>query len=136
MKEKDLKAELKSAMKAKDAEKCNAIRMVLGEIPRLNKKKGERVTEGEINKIIAKLVKSEKDTLSKAGIDESKSEYLTVLTSYLPKMMTKEEITAWILDNLDMNDYNVPIQAMKDVMKSLKGKADGNLVKEVLTEGK
>lgn len=133
MLEKDLKIELKKAIKHKDVEKKTAIKMILGEVPRLNKKKGEKVTEEEISKIITKLIKSEILLLSYSGIDESKSEYLNILKGYLPKMMSEKEIEEWILDNIEISDYNNPIQAMGLIMKSLKGKADGNVVRNVLT---
>lgn len=132
MKEKELKAELKAAMKAKDAERCNAIKMVLGEVPRLNKKKDDPVTEEEINGIITKLIKSEVALLEYAKMDETKSEYLSVLRSYLPKMMTVEEIRTWVLDNVDFSAYNNKMKAMGFIMKGLQGKADGNVVKKVL----
>lgn len=134
MLEKDLKLELKKAMKSKDIERKNAIKMVLGEVPRLNKKAGEKVTEDEINKIITKLIKSETIMLEYSGIDESKSEYLNILKDYLPKTMSKEEIKDWVLDNIDFNDYNSTMQAMGPIMKVLKGKANGTDVKKVLTE--
>jgi uncharacterized protein YqeY len=133
MKEKELKLELRAAMKAKDAERCNAIKMVLGEIPRLNKKKDEKVTEEDINKIITKLIKSEIVMLEYSGLDESKSEYLNTLKGFLPKMMSEKEIEEWILDKIDLSAYNNPMQAMKSIMKELKGKADGNVVRNVLT---
>lgn len=128
------KAKLK-AVKAKDTDKRDAINMILGEVPRLNKPKNEKVTDQELIVIINKLVKSELITLKHAEINPDKSDYLKTLKSYLPKMMTEEEISIWVLDNITLSDYNIPIQAMKDVMKELKGKADGSLVKKVLTSG-
>lgn len=127
------KAKLK-AVKAKDIDKRDAINMILGEVPRLNKPKNEKVTDQELIIIINKLVKSELITLKHAEINPDKSDYLKTLKSYLPKMMTEEEISIWILDNIPLSDYSIPIQAMKDVMKELKGKADGSLVKKVLLQ--
>lgn len=133
MKERDLKKELKSAIKAKDAYKKDAIRMILGEVPRLNKKKGEVVTEEEITKITKALVKSEIIRLDAANYTHGKSEYLTHLKSYLPEMMSEKEIEAWILDNIDFDAYSNTMQAMGPIMKGLNGKADGNLVRQILT---
>lgn len=130
-----LKKDKLKAVKARNVNKKDAINMVLGEVPRLNKPKNEKVTDEELIKIITKLVKSELITLEHAHIDPSKSEYLQILEEYLPKMMTEEEISTWVLDNIELSDYNIPMKAMKDVMKELKGKADGNLVKKVLTNG-
>lgn len=132
MKEKDLKLELKRAIKLKDGERSNAIRMILAEVPRLNKKKDEKVTEEDINKIVNKLIKSELMVLEYSGVDESKSEYLNILKSFVPKMMSEQEIKNYVLDNIDISTYNNKMQAMGTIMKELKGKADGNTVKKVL----
>lgn len=134
MKEKDLKLELKNAIRSKDAEKKDAIRMVLGEIPRLNKKKDEVVTEEEINKIIRGLIKSEIIRLDAASYTHEKSMYLQHLESFLPEMMGKEEIRKWILDNIDFSAYNNRLKAMGLIMSALNGKADGNLVRDILME--
>lgn len=132
MKEKDLKLGLKEATKKKDVDMKQAIRMVLGEIPRLNKKKGELVTEDDINNIITKLIKSELMVLEYSGIDESKSRYLEILKSFLPTMMTEEEIIDWVLDNIDLDAYIDKVKAMGPIMKELKGRADGNIVRRLL----
>lgn len=134
MKEKDLKLALKNAIRAKDAEKKDAIRMILGEIPRLNKKKDEVVTEEEVNKIIRGLIKSEIIRLDAANFAHEKSMYLQHLKSFLPEMMTEKEIKAWILDNIDFSAYNNRIKAMGPIMAALNGKADGNLVRNILME--
>lgn len=131
-----IKADLKNAMLKKNEDIKNALRMVLGEVPRLNKKANESVSDKEIQGIISKLVKSEKMVLAASGIDEDTSAYISILETYLPKMMSEEEITQWIVQNLDMTRYNPKILAMKVIMKELKGKADGNLVKNILTSDK
>lgn len=127
-----LKKDKLKAVKTKDVTKKDAINMILGEIPRLNKLKHEQVTDVEIISIINKLIKSELTTLGYAAIAPEKSEYLDILKNYLPKLMDEKEISSWILDNIDLNAYNTPILAMKDIMKELKGKADGNIVRNVL----
>ncbi len=130
-----LKKDKLKAIKTKNVDRRDAINMILGEIPRLNKLKHEKVTDTEVISIINKLIKSELVTLEYAGISHEKSNYLNTLREYLPKMMTEEEISTWILDNIDLGAYNTPIQSMKDVMKELKGKADGGLVKNILMVG-
>jgi uncharacterized protein YqeY len=128
-----LKQDKLKATKAKDTDRKNAINMILGEIPRLNKTKDEVVTDEEIITIVNKLIKSELIMLEYDGVNPDTSLYVQALKSYLPKMMDEKEIFVWILDNISLDDYNVPMQAMKDIMKNLKGRADGALVKNVLT---
>jgi len=128
-----IKDNLKRAMLNKNDDVKSALRMVLGEVPRLNKKLGEEVTDQEIEGIIHKLVKSEKMVLAASGVDEDSSTYIGILESYLPRMMSEDEIKKWITSNVDMDRYNPRILAMKDIMKTLKGKAEGGLVKKILT---
>ena len=128
-----LKEDKLEAVRAEDVDRKNAINMILGELPRLNKTKDEDINDGEIIAIINKLIKSEVTTLEYSNNDPNTSTYIQHLKSYLPKMMTEEEIFVWILDNLNMDDYDIPMKAMRVIMRDLKGKADGNLVKKVLT---
>lgn len=130
--ENDLRNDLRKATLGRDGIKKNTIKMILGEIPRLNKNAGEKATDEEIIQIINKLIKSEVLVLGYSGGDESKSEYIRILRGYLPKMMTTEEVAEWISNNIDMEEYPNKMSAMKPIMTSLKGKADGNVVKSIL----
>lgn len=114
--------------------KISALRMILGEIPRLNKKAGEDPTTEEVEGIIRKLIKSEMTVLEYSGQDESESVYIQTLSKYIPKLMSKAQIETWIMDNIDISQFNPKMKAMGPIMKELKGKADGNDVKQVLTE--
>jgi len=129
-----LRADLQDAVRARDTESKNAIKMVLGEIPRLNKKAGEKATDSEITDIINKLIKSESMVLEYSGIDSSDSAYIKILKKYLPEMMTEEEISKWIDNNIDLTSVSNKMSAMKPIMAQLKGLADGSLVKKVLME--
>lgn len=134
MLETQLKKDLKLAIKSKNIEKKDAIRMILGETPRLNKKVGEKISDAEIIKIIRSLIKSEMIRLTAANYAPEKSLYLQHLESYLPEMMTEEEINTWIVDNIDFTTYNNNLQAMGTIMKELKGKADGDIVRKLITK--
>jgi uncharacterized protein YqeY len=46
-------------------------------------------------------------------------------------MMSEEEIREWIMNNIDLLP-DKKMKAMGEIMKSLKGKADGSLVREIL----
>ncbi len=134
MLEKDLKRDLKKAIKSRSVEKRMTIKMILGEIPRLNKKKHEQVTEKEINTIVKQLIKSELVMIKYAEIDATKSEYLSVLKSYLLPSLSENEIKLWVVENVNFNDYKNKMQAIGSIMKGLNGAADGNTVKKVLME--
>ena len=129
-----IKNDLKKAMIEKNSTMKDTLRMILGEVPRLNKKANEQVTDTEIENIIRKLIKSEITVLEATGKDKKDSEYVSILESYLPSQMTSNEVSDWITNNVDMTKFNPKIKAMGFIMKSLKGKVDGNLVKVILTK--
>ena len=90
--------DLKDAMKAKDTNKKNAVQMVRTAILQIEKDKCIEVTDEQIIDIIAKEVKTRKDSLvefEKAErqdlIDQTNSE-ISVLEQYLPKQLTDEEL--------------------------------------------
>lgn len=130
-----IKDDMKRAIKEQDYDLKYTTRMIIGEVPRLNKKAGIEPTDQEIEDIIKKLIKSEIIVLEYSGQDESLSLYLNILKSYLPQMLTENEIRGWIAMHVTLSDYNPKIKAMGYIMKELKGKADGNIVKKIL-EGK
>ena len=123
-----IKKDLMSAMKAKDEEKKNALRIIMGEFSRGQKK---TLSDDEAVKLIKKLVKSERETLEQSGLTAA-NRYIDILESYLPKMADDEEIVRWITENINFADYKNKMQAMRDIMAHFGSGADGNQVKEIL----
>lgn len=125
-----LKADLKTAMIEQDADKKNALRLILGEVPRLNKSVGQNVSDDELFKIITKMIKSETVVMKYNG--QKSSTFIDCLEGYLPKMMNESEVKSWMRDNLDISQFEPKMKAMGFVMGQLKDKADGNIVKKIL----
>jgi hypothetical protein len=123
-----MKKDLSAAIKAKDEKKKDALRVILGEFGRLDKKE---VSDDEIIKILKKLMKSEREVLEQKG-EAADSEFIKVIENYLPKMATEEAITAWINENIDFSQFKNKMQAMGLVMKHFGATADGNFVKEII----
>jgi hypothetical protein len=95
-------------------------------------KKPEEITNDDIIGVIQGLVKSEQTVLE--AKKEETSEYLQILESYLPKMATREEIVAWIKENIDFSQYKNKMQAMGTIMKHFGKTADGKMVNQILQE--
>lgn len=130
--EETIRQDLKWATLDKDQTKKDTLRMVIGEIPRLNKKAGEKPTDKEMESIIRKLVKSETQVLELSNRPVSWSLYIKILSGYLPKMMSEQEAREWIAENIVLEDYNPRMKAMGVIMKELRGKVDGNIIKKML----
>ncbi len=126
--QKQIKKDLTAAIKAKDEEKKDTLRVILGEFGRLDKKE---LSDDEAVKILKKLMKSEKEVLEKKG-DEIDSRFIKIIENYLPKMATEADITRWIEQNIDFSEFKNKMQAMGLIMKHFGATADGNAVKKIL----
>ena len=138
-----LKSDLKTAMLKKDTYRKNTVRQIMAEYPKLTVpitlesgkkttrlKKPDEITDDDVLDIIRKLVKSEKTVLETKN--EVTSDYLNMLEEYLPQMASREEITAWIEENIDFSAYKNRMQAIGTVMKHFGKLADGSMVKKIL----
>ncbi len=138
-----LKADLKQSMLNKDVEARSAIRQIMAEFPKLTVpitlesgkkstrlKTNEEITNDDIVGIIQGLAKSERMVLE--AKNEASSDYLNILELYLPQMASREEIIAWISDNIDFSEYKNKMQAMGSIMKHFGKQADGKMVNEIL----
>ena len=125
-----IKADLKTAMKSRDEEKRDILRVIMGEFGRQTQKK---IDDADVIKIVKKLVKSEKEVLERAG-QHGTNRFIEVAQSYLPSMAGEAEIKAWISDNIDLKQFNNKMQAMRPIMQHFGASADGNLVKKIIAE--
>ena len=140
-----LKADLKQSMLHKDVAARSAIRQIMAEFPKLTVpitlesgkkstrlKTAEEITDDDIVGIIQGLAKSERMVLE--AKKEESSEYLNILELYLPRMASREEIIAWIKENVDFSEYKNKMQAMGTIMKHFGKQADGKMVNEILKQ--
>jgi len=140
-----IKSGIKDAMMAKDALRLQAFRAMsaafTNELVAKNKKPQEMLTDEEALLVINRLAKQRKDSIEqfkKGGredlVKEEEAE-LAVLETYLPKLMDRievEKIARSKKDELGISDGTKKGMLMSALMKDLKGKADGMMVKEVV----
>jgi len=141
----EIKNGIKEAMMAKDALRLKAFRAMsaafTNELVAKNKKPSEMLTDEEAIAVISKLSKQRKDSIEqfKKGnredlVKEEEME-LAILETYLPKMMEKnevEKIAKAKKDELGITDATKKGMLMSALMKDLKGKVDGTLVREAV----
>ncbi len=128
--QKQIKLDLAQAMKAKDEEKKNILRVIMGEFSRQTQKE---IADEETIGIIKKLIKSEKEVLSKKGGQQT-NRFIEVAQGYLPQMADEQQIRSWIAENIDFSQFKNKMQAMSPIMKHFGSTADGNTVKKVLQQ--
>ena len=133
--------DLKTAMKNQDKERLAVIRMVKGSIQMSELNKKHELSDEEVIEVISKEIKSRKDSINefkKGGredlIQKTQNE-INILSEYLPKQLTEEEIT----EIIDAVFNKVKPESSKDmgkVMKELKpqvsGKVDMGLVSKIV----
>lgn len=140
-----IKNSIKEAMMAKDAIRLETLRAMLSgftnELVGKGKKPNEMLADQEALEVIARLAKQRRDSIEqfkKGGredlvkVEESQ---LAILETYLPKLMDKSEIQKIAevkKTELQITDATKKGLLMSAIMKDLKGKADGALVKEVV----
>jgi uncharacterized protein len=141
----DIKRQMVEAMKAKDAVRLGVIRGLLSsftnEAVSKKRKPDEELSDDEALSVIARAVKQRKDSIEqfeKGGrkdlVDAEQAE-LKILETYLPTQMSREEIFSYVKakqTELGMTDPIKKNQFIGLIMKDLKGKADGMIVKEVV----
>jgi uncharacterized protein YqeY len=123
-----IKKDLSVAIKERDENKKNTLRVVLGEFGRLDKKE---LSDDEVVKILKKLIKSEREVLEQKK-ETADSAFIGIVENYLPKMASEAEISSWIRENVEFSQFKNKMQAMGVIMKHFGATADGNVVKEIL----
>ena len=135
-------ADLTTAMKAKDAGRLSALRMLKAAIMNKGVEKGRDLEDAEVLQVVASLVKQRRDSIeqfSKAGrtdLVEKETGEIAVLEHYLPPAATADEIEAAVKAAIAETGAASPKdmgKVMKAVMPKLAGKnADGKAVNEIV----
>ena len=119
-----------TAFKMKNTVAKNLLSVVKGEIQTVEKNTGvESMSDEDVLKILTKTSKSLKETISLSDSEQAKEE-LAIIESYLPKQMSKDEVTQKVTDLV-----NSGITQMGAIMKEFSTlPADKKMVSEVVKE--
>ena len=135
-------ADLTTAMKAKDAARTSVLRMMKASVMNREIEKGGALTEEELTKALASLVKQRRDSIEqyeKAGrqelADKERGE-LEVIEAYLPQAATREEIERAVDEAVTETNAS-SMREMGAVMKAAQSRlagrsADGRMVSEIV----
>ena len=135
-------ADIAAAMKARDASRLSALRMLKAAVMNKSVEKGRDLEDAEVLQVVSSLVKQRRDSIeqfSKAGrtdLVEKETGEIAVLQDYLPPAATPEEIDAAVAAAVAETGASSPKdmgKVMKAVMPKLAGKnADGKAVSEAV----
>jgi uncharacterized protein len=135
-------ADIAAAMKARDASRLSALRMLKAAVMNKSVEKGRDLDDAEVLQVVASLVKQRRDSIEqftnagRTDLVEKETAELKVLQAYLPAAATPEEITAAVAEAIAETGAASPKdmgKVMKAVMPKLAGKnADGKAVNEAV----
>ena len=139
-----LKKDEIAAMKARDKARVSVLRLVNSEIKAYEVNNREEISDENVIKIVEKSIKQNKEALEyakQANNEEKIAEgnfAIEVLTPYLPKQLTEEEVSAMLREIITNGNYTAKDMGkiMKEIMPKVNGKFDRSkinpMVKEIL----
>lgn len=138
-----LAEDLKAAMKNADQKTVGVLRFLIAainnkEIEKRGKGGDSVLTDEEVAQVLMSEAKKRKDSIAafeeggRIDLAGKEREELEIIQRYLPEQLSAEEtekVVEKILAETGVKDFG---QAMKAVMRELKGKADGKTVSEII----
>jgi uncharacterized protein YqeY len=119
-----------TAFKQKNSAAKNLLSVVKGEITTIEKNIGQSpLSDDEVNKILTKVAKNLKETISLSNDEESKIQ-LEIVNSYLPRPMSREEVAQKVSELVKSGHTNIG-----SIMKEFNGlTVDGKILSEIIKE--
>ena len=121
----------------------NILKLAIASIKNAEIAKGDKLSDEEILKVLRKEESKIKDSIAeftkmgRKDLIERESRQLKVISSYLPNLMSREEIEK-VVSKAVADTHAEGLKSMGAVMgivmKELNGKADGSVVKEIVQE--
>jgi uncharacterized protein YqeY len=135
-------SDLKEAMRARDQLRLDTLRSAISGFTYKRSEAGADLSDADELAVVARLVKQRADSLAefeKAGrteLAEKERAEREILMAYLPQQKSADEIRTIVQEALASLPADGRNQGavMKVVMPQLKGVADGNLVRRIVTE--
>lgn len=122
--------DMKSAMRAKNADRLGAIRLLLAAIKQREVDERKELDDAAITVVIEKMLKQRRDSIAqfeqggRQDLAEKERFEVRVLQEYMPRGLSDEEIKTAVAEVISMTGARGP-QDMGKVMAALKGKLAG-----------
>jgi hypothetical protein len=142
-----IRDQIKESMKAGDKVRLEVMRGLVtaftNELVAQKRMPQDVLTDEEALAVITRLSKQRKDSIeqftkgNRMDLVEEETKQLAILSEFLPEMMAREEvekIASLKKEELGLSDPSKKGLLMSSLMKDLKGKADGVMVREVVDQ--
>jgi len=115
----------------KNKKETRHLKVIVGELQRLPDK---RLDDELVIILLRKFVNNEKERLEALG--DKTSDYLDTVNSYLPtvNVASNEEVETWIRNNIDFSTLGNKFAAMKTIVNHFGARAEGKVIKKIVTE--
>lgn len=135
---------IKTAMRAKDKVRLSTLRDIKSKIMvEATAASGQEITDAVVLKICMKLHKQRKETYAlykeqgREDLAKEEREQAEIIETFLPKMLSKDEIRAEVIETIKSIGASGPQdmgKCMGVLTKKLAGKADGKLISSIVRE--
>jgi len=139
-----LNNDLKEALRAGDKRRLEVIRGLKSDIRYKEiEAKGSELSDADMIAVIASAAKRRRESIEqfrKGGREDlatKEESELEIISTYLPKQLSDDEIREIVAEVIAASGASSPAdtgKVMKEVMPKVKGKADGNRVKQMVAE--
>ena len=138
-----IQADMYKAMKNNEKFKSSTLRVALAKLKDKKIELREDLSKNDEVKIIQNLVKQRKEAAdiyeknNRSELMENEMNELEILSMYLPKMMSENELNTLIKEVIsdtgatNMSDMG---KLMPEIMKRSEGKADGKMVQQIVSD--
>lgn len=141
--EEQLRLDMADAMRSGDNQKRDTLRLLLAAIKQVEVDGQQSLDDAGVQTVLAKQAKQRRESIvdyeqaGRSDIAVLEQAELVIIESYLPQMMSREEITevaTQTITDLGADGPKDTGRVMGSLMSQVKGKADGRLVSEVVRE--
>ncbi len=138
-----LQADMKSAMRDGDTQRRDTLRMVIAAAQNAAKEKREALSDDEALEVITREVKKRRESIEAyrgAGRDDladKEQVEIDVLSPYLPEQLGEDELRRRVVEAIAATDASSPRdmgRVMRQLMPTVKGRADGKLVSSLVDQ--
>jgi uncharacterized protein YqeY len=135
--------DLKQAMKSGDTVKRGTLRLLISSVNNAEIAKQGPLDEADILGLVTKEVKRHQESIdafkqgNRPDLVAQEEAEMVILQAYLPRQLTRDEVVAAAREVIGAVGANGPGdkgKVMQQLMPKLKGRADGRVINEVVTE--
>jgi len=141
--EKEIREDLKEALKQYDGARVSILRLLLSEIKKAEIAQRTPLDDNQILDVVGKEVKRHRESIeafkrgNRSDLVAQEEAELSILMGYLPKQMSREEVVILaqqVIGAVGAKGISDKGKVMSQLMPELKGKADGKEVSDLVSE--